>query len=251
MSTALWLYYNDGMFYFDEINNKKILKSDLIENALFTTRETCIKSKDENLIPFTLQNREELKNYLKIQKLIYPNQTHSANIETADFYKDFYKETDALILTDKRLGIFLNFADCTPIVLFDKTQNIGAIAHAGWRGTVAKIGPKTALKMREDYGCKIEDISALIGPCISKCCFEVGFEVYEKLCESVNTPPAYPKSEKVFADLKEINRIQLEQVGIKNIDICPYCTVCDNDKFFSYRKENGTHNRHSAVLWLN
>ena len=239
------------MFYFDKINNKEILKSDLINNAFFTTRETCIKSKDENLLSFTLQNREDFKKYLKIQKLVYPNQTHSTNIETADFNKDFYQETDALILTDKRLGIFLNFADCTPVILYDKVQNIGAIAHAGWRGTVGKIAAKTALKMNTDYDCKIENISALIGPCISNCCFEVGWEVYEKLCKSIDKAPEIPVGEKVFADLKEINKIQLEQVGIKNIDICPYCTACDNDKFFSYRKENGTTNRHSAVLWLN
>ena len=53
-----------------------------------------------------------------------------------------------------------------------------------------------------------------------------------------------------FVDLKEINKRQLEQSGVKNIDVCPYCTVCDNDMFFSYRKENATTNRHGAILKL-
>ena len=45
---------------------------------------------------------------------------------------------------------------------------------------------------------------------------------------------------------------QLIESGVKstNIDICPYCTVCDNNLFFSYRKENATTNRHSAVIKL-
>ena len=55
---------------------------------------------------------------------------------------------------------------------------------------------------------------------------------------------------KVYVDLKAINARQLEEAGVKNIDICPYCTVCDNDMFFSYRKENATTNRHSAVVRL-
>jgi len=239
------------MFYFDKINGKDILKSDLISNAFFTTRESFIKTKEENSLFLAEDNRKEVLKFLGVEKLVYPNQTHSSNVSTAIFDKDFYKETDALILTDRRIGIFLNFADCTPIVLFDKIRNIGAIAHGGWRGTVGRIGAKTALKMAEDYGCKMEDIFALIGPCISKCCFEVGWEVYEKLCESVDKIPEQPVAEKVFADLKEVNKLQLEQIGIKNIDVCPYCTVCDNEKFFSYRKENGTTNRHSAVLRLN
>ena len=53
-----------------------------------------------------------------------------------------------------------------------------------------------------------------------------------------------------FVDLKEINRRQLNEAGVEQVDVCPYCTVCDNDMFFSYRKEQATTNRHSAVLKL-
>ncbi len=54
----------------------------------------------------------------------------------------------------------------------------------------------------------------------------------------------------IFVDLKNINRQQLLEAGVSEIDVCPYCTVCNNDLFFSYRKENATTNRHSAVLKL-
>ena len=53
-----------------------------------------------------------------------------------------------------------------------------------------------------------------------------------------------------FVDLKAINKRQLEEAGLKEIDVCPYCTVCNNDLFYSYRKENRTKNRHHAVLKL-
>ena len=53
------------------------------------------------------------------------------------------------------------------------------------------------------------------------------------------------------ADLKGINKRQLEELGVKKIDVCPFCTVLDNDKFFSYRKENKTIKRHSAIIKCN
>ena len=56
---------------------------------------------------------------------------------------------------------------------------------------------------------------------------------------------------KLFVDLKGINRQQIVETGVESIDVCPYCTVCNNDMFFSYRKENATTSRHSAVLKLN
>ena len=51
-------------------------------------------------------------------------------------------------------------------------------------------------------------------------------------------------------DLKRINARQLEEIGVEKIDICPYCTSCNNDLFYSYRKENGTKERHYAVMMI-
>ena len=55
---------------------------------------------------------------------------------------------------------------------------------------------------------------------------------------------------KIYVNLKEINKRQLEEIGVKYIDVCPYCTSCNNDLFYSYRKEGGTTNRHSAIIKL-
>jgi hypothetical protein len=238
------------MFYFEEINGKKILKSDLIENvhAFFTTRELCIKSKENDVE----ENKKIISEYLKVESLISPTQTHSANIDIAKVDKFNYPETDGLIVTDNRCGIFLNFADCTPVILYDKKQNIGAISHAGWRGTAQKIAPLTVSKMITEFNSTPEDIVCVIGPAIGFCCYDVGEEVFDQLRKTVsNLENLYEKRDgKIFVDLKNINKRQLEEIGVEKIDVCPYCTVHDNDKFFSYRKENGTTNRHSAVLKL-
>lgn len=244
------------MFYFENINGKRILKSDFIKDAqaFFTTRDLCLCDKENDKNIEILNNREIISDYLKIDKnnLTYPEQTHSANIDIAIETRHDYPDCDALILTEKNIGIFLNFADCTPIILYDKEQNIGAIAHAGWRGTAQKIAPLTAQKLVKDFNSKIENITAVIGPAIGFCCYNVGQDVYEKLSKTVSKFEGLfeIRNGEIFVDLKGINRQQLEEIGIQKIDVCPYCTVHNNDLFYSYRNENGTGKRHSAVLKL-
>ncbi len=245
------------MFYFEKIDGKRILKSDLIKGAeaFFTTRDICICDKGVNKNEKAIKNDKKIiANYLKIpeKNLISPTQTHSANIDTAIATRHDYPDCDGLILTEKNLGIFLNFADCTPIILYDEKQNIGAVSHAGWRGTAQKIAPKTVEKMVKLYNSKPENITAVIGPAIGFCCYNVGEEVFEKLSKTVQNFERLSEIREgnIFVDLKNINKRQLKEIGIKEIDVCPYCTVHNNDLFFSYRNENATTKRHSAVLKL-
>ena len=245
------------MFYFENIEGKKILKSSLIKDAqaFFTTRDICICDKGLNNNGAVVQNRQQVAKYLNLapENLIYPTQTHSTNIDMADISRHDYPETDALILKDKNLAVFLNFADCTPIILYDEKQNIGAVSHAGWRGTGGKIGSLTVKKLVSEFGSNPQDIVGVIGPAIGFCCYDVGEEVYEKLSKTVSDFSGMfeIREGKIFVDLKGINKRQLEEAGVERIDVCPYCTVHNNDLFYSYRNENGTTLRHSAVLKLN
>ena len=214
------------MFSFYQITGKKVLKSSLLESAFFTTRE--FENTDISCRP---------------GRVIIPQQTHSDHVEFVDNRLE-YPDTDGLILTNTEDTICLRFADCTPLVFYDTKQKIGAVSHAGWRGTAASIGVKTIKKMKSNP----EDIIAIIGPAISICCYEVSEEVRDELLKTVNNSSGLYENRNV--DLKKINARQLEEIGVKNIDICPYCTSCNNDLFYSYRKENGTKNRHYAVLKL-
>ncbi len=215
------------MFYFDNFYGNKVLKSNYLKEitAFFTTRES---------VDFTK---------LKIERVLQPIQTHSDNVEFAD-YRDEYPNTDGLILTNTSDAIKLKFADCTPLIFYDKKQKIAAISHAGWRGTAAKIGTKTLIKMQSNP----KDIIAIIGPAIGICCYEVSEDVRDKLLATVNNKEGLYKNRNV--DLKQINAQQLREFGVKEIDICPYCTSCNNDLFYSYRKENGTDKRHFAIVKL-
>lgn len=206
------------MFYFEN----DILKSDFLEGVehFFTTR-----------------------NFKESLECIMPEQTHSDHVEFVD-ERTQYPDTDGLIITKSRQKIRLKFADCTPLLFYNPKTNTGAISHAGWRGTAQKIGVKTIEKM----GGQAKDTIVVIGPTIGLCCYEVSDDVKTKLLQTVkDTANLYNNCN---VDLKAINARQLQEVGVEKIDICPYCTSCNNDLFYSYRKENGTMQRHFAVLQL-
>ena len=220
------------MFYFDEYLGKRVLRSDFLSdvNAFFTT-------KDE--FDFSL---------IKNKNIITPTQTHSDNIQVVNNSQIDYPNTDGLIFNQKDIVVYLKFADCTPIIFYDRKNKISAISHAGWRGTASRIAVKTVIKMKENFNSEYKDIIVLIGPAISICCYEVGEDVKEKLLSTVkNKEGLYQNS---FVNLQRINARQLEETGIEKIDIAPFCTCCNNDTFYSYRKENGTQKRHYAVVEL-
>ena len=197
------------MYYFEKINGKKILKSDLINNAyaFFTTRDSFLLSKDNIQPKIVEENKSAICNYLNIDKnnLITPEQTHSSNIDIAKIKKQNYPQTDGLILTEPKLAIFLNFADCTPLIFYDEKQNIGAVSHAGWRGTAQKISSLTVEKLVKEFDSKKENIKVLIGPTICTNCFDIGEEVFEKLKITVDNPKNLflQQGDNIYADLKD------------------------------------------------
>lgn len=246
------------MFYFEEINGKRILKSSVLDglNHFFTTRESVIKTKESDFEKIVEDNKKDVCKFLGIEEdnLIHPSQTHTSNVEVAKVGVSSYPDTDGLILSNKEQAVYLNFADCTPVIIYDLERKIAAVSHAGWRGTAANIVSKTIQKMVEEFGSNPANSKCAIGPAISFCCYNVGEDVYRELAKTVRDFSGLSEIRQgnIYVDLKGINKRQLIEAGVKaeNIDVCPYCTVCNNSLFFSYRKENATTNRHSAVVKL-
>ena len=215
------------MFYFENYHGKKVLRNDLLKDidAFFTTREG-----------FNFDD-------LKAERIITPTQTHSSNVEKV-YAKDKYFNVDALILDKPNIACVLRFADCSPIILYNPNRKKAGIVHAGWRGTAEKISKKAVKALGGDP----KDIIAVIGPTICIDCYEVSMDVRDLLLATVKDTSGL--FDKMNVDLKGINERQLREAGVETIDVCPYCTSCNNDLFYSYRKENGTDQRHYAVLKL-
>ena len=236
------------MFYFDFIEGKKVLKSDLLSDVehFFTTRDLCIYSKTEDM----RNNREKVEKYIN-KKLAMCHPVHGIDIEKVIDGKYFYQNVDGLIIENKG-ACALNFGDCTPLIFYVK--NIAMISHAGWRGTALSMAKESVKKLTIEYNVRAEDIKVAIGPTICFDCYKVGEEVYNSLSETIKKTKDLLKVEKgeYYVDLKGINKQQLLECGVldKNIDVCPYCTACGEKLFYSYRYENKTGYRHSAVIKL-
>jgi YfiH family protein len=246
------------MFRQEDFMGRRVLKSSLTDDfvdveAFFTTRDLPLKNGErEDLIQTIEDNKKLVSRGLGIssEKLFIPIQTHSDNIRCVDVNTaGCIEDTDALVTNNREVALALNFADCVPLIFYDPIKKVIASAHAGWRGTVAKIGVKTVNRMVEEFGSKPSDIIALIGPAIGLCCFEVGEDVLNKIVMSVDGDVQNAISDN-HADLKMINKIQLLASGLKKIDVCEYCTSCNTELFYSYRKEKGHTARHSAVIAL-
>ena len=163
-------------------------------------------------------------------------------------------EADGLITDLKNVPLVIFTADCTPILLHDPVRGAVGAVHAGWRGTVMDIIGKAVRKMCEVYGCKAENICAAIGPCISKCCFETGGEVYEAVAdilgEEVERYADKKTDGKYMLDLKGINEHLLRRAGVKNIEISEECTKCSHDKYWSHRATGGKRGTQCSCIVL-
>lgn len=211
-----------------------------------------------------LQNRHLLSETLGIPLdwFVFPRQTHSANIAVIDHTHrgkgaftrdDAIPDTDALICNIPHIFIVIQVADCVPVLLLDTENKAVAAIHAGWRGTVQEIVPRTIEAMTKQYGTKAQKIVAGIGPSIGKCCYNVGNEVKEKFSILSSSFSIFEtKNNKLHLDLWEANKNQLIQAGVEeqNIEIAETCTKCNQHTFFSSRHGNGNTGRFTAGIML-
>lgn len=255
------------MFYFEELKFNdgtvaKVLKSSLLEGVehFFTTRDFVLsQGSKEDLQEIVLKNRKKLCDFFCVSnsQLHIPKQTHSDNVAIISSEANNLENTDGLVSNIKNSILLLNFADCTPIILYDRKKSVGAVVHAGWRGTAQKIVQKAVNTMQMVFQSELDDIVAAIGPAIGPCCYCTDSDVYYNIRGTVQCTNTTLFGEieqelqkKYFIDLKKVNETQLREIGVKNVDVTDFCTSCKNDLFFSYRKEHGDTARHSAVLMI-
>lgn len=167
-------------------------------------------------------------------------QVHGSEIWTTSI-AGFQTGFDAVLTSEQGIFVGVGIADCCPILLADPIRQTAAAIHAGWKGTVAQIVSKTTSAMIAS-GSNPTDILAYIGPCISLTHFEVGDEVAEQF------EMKEKRGARWHVDLKATNAAQLQALGVTQIEISDYCTVANNNVFFSHRKEKGITGRMLAVI---
>ncbi len=163
-------------------------------------------------------------------------------------------DVDAMITNKKGICIVTQAADCVPILFFDPVKKVIGAAHAGWKGTVAKIPAEMVKAFIKEFGSKPTDLIVGIGPSIGPCCYEVGGEVVQMVFSTFGTTNGLiltdEENNKQIFNLWETNRRVLFEAGVKveNIELAGLCTKCQNSFFFSARA--GDHGRFGAGIML-
>lgn len=178
-------------------------------------------------------------------QVVTARQTHSTErclIESPEQAAGPQPECDAMVtrLSDVLIGI--QTADCLPILIGDpKTGTIAAI-HAGWRGTAGRITERTIADMMMLHGVNTGDCIAALGPAACVDCYEVGQDVIDRYKSEFgywrNLLVNF-KENKAHLDVRAANVQQLRFCGFDEdrIHVADYCTMHQNDLFFSYRRE--------------
>ena len=213
-----------------------------------------------NCSPFCGDNEDHVRRNQKLlsrelppsfAELVIPRQVHGTKITlidkaflslSADEQQAELDGVDALITTEPGYCICVSTADCVPILIYDRKNQVVAAIHSGWRGTVDGITTKTLEMMKERFGTTGRDVSVIIGPSISLESFEVGEEVYsafeEKGFNLSNISIWKPRKKKYHIDLPAAITEQLRAFGVfkKNIECANICTFIRYEEFFSARR---------------
>ncbi len=164
-----------------------------------------------------------------------------------------HKKADAIFTNNPEVTLFMRFADCVPVLLYDPVVRVVGIIHAGWQGTVKKIISEAILTIKDRYSVNPADIYAGIGPSIGKCHYQVGQDVVDEVRNSFGYHASNlldNREGKTYFDLWKANRILLEENGIKNIEVAEICTACHTEEWFSHRAEKGKTGRFAAAIFL-
>lgn len=186
-------------------------------------------------------------------------QVHGTGVAKVDWADAGQRQegADALITDAVGLPLFLVFADCTPIVLYDPRRHVLGACHAGWRGTVNGAAAATLWAMQAAYDTDPADVLVGIGPSIGPASYEVGPEVYELALVKLNRAerffyfPNGPDARPYF-DLWQANAAQLMEAGVPeaHITIAGIDTAQATDEFYSHRAEKGRCGLFGMLAWL-
>lgn len=141
-------------------------------------------------------------------------------------------------------------ADCLPVIVADEDGTVVGAAHAGWRGLCDGVIEHLVTAMAVEP----TRLKAWLGPAIAPTHFEVGPEVRDaflvadpEAANAFHTGGARPGH--FMADIYALATQRLNRLGITSVSGGGLCTVSDNARFFSYRRDGQT-GRMATLVWL-
>lgn len=204
------------------------------------------------------ENRKLIIQSMGMNPMVFLRQVHEDHIQVLkkddNDLKDVFEPgkevytADGLITDIQGLALVIQMADCQAVVLYDPDKKVVANVHSGWRGSLKNIVGKCVDAMKDNFGCRPEDIIAGISPSLGPCCAE--FVNYED--EIPEQYWSYKSLDTPYFDFWKITKDQLMDKGVEEnkIENMNICTKCNTDDFYSYRGEKKT-GRFACVIGMN
>ena len=233
------MYFSKQLNNFSNIKHCFFSRENGFSKGIYSSMNCGLGSNDNKKI--IEKNLSTVSNKMDIERkdLILMNQTHSNKVIIINQNNIDKKiiDSDAIITNQKGIALSVLTADCVPIILYDKTNDIIACIHAGWKGAIAGIIKNTVEKIYEMKN--FNEIIAVIGPCIGKKSYEVDLEFYKNFTKETKKNKIFfirKKSDKFNFDIRGYVKNKLNESGVDNIDNIEFDTFKENDKFYSYRR---------------
>lgn len=160
---------------------------------------------------------------------------------------------DGIFTNKPEVTLIMRFADCVPLLFHDPVQKVVGIVHAGWQGTLLRIGSEAVRAIKQRYGSSASDLRVGLGPSICGKCYQVGEEVRQKFLKSWGSDAEQFFSQQetgLYLDLWGANEWVLRQTGVAQVENSGMCTAEHLDAWYSYRKEKGVTGRFAVVIAL-
>lgn len=153
-------------------------------------------------------------------------------------------------------------ADCLPVLITNRQENIVTGIHAGWRSLLMDVIENSVVALKQDP----QDLFVWLGPAISQKAFEIGLEVksafsyrntlLQNLPEADRNPENLfiptKNTGKYYADIYGLAKLRLQNLGIPLSQIYggDFCTYSDPDRFYSYRRDGNKSGRLASFIWI-
>lgn len=180
------------------------------------------------------------------------NQVHGTQVATLNAPLSRVVEADAAVTTQPDVICAIQTADCLPVFFCDVDGTRVAAAHAGWAGLQAGVLESTLVHFPDPAL-----VMAWLGPAISQQHFEVGPEVKAGFMAAApveqrdSIAKAFIPSARQqhwYADLYQLATLRLVSLGVKVFG-GGLCTFDDQERFFSYRRDQVT-GRMASLIYI-
>ena len=253
------MFYSKKLLEFPEINHGFFNKNGGVSKGIYKSLNCGVGSKDKKANVNKNLNIVKRKISKKSKEIFLVKQIHgsksiflskNSNIKNRSIF------ADAITTEKKNFPIAVLTADCLPLLVFDKKKKMIAAIHAGWRGTYKGIIQKV-IKLMFSKGCKKEDMTVAIGPCISVKSYEVKKGCKDSFLKKnrKNIKFFKKKKDKIYFDLLNYSKKQVKLMKIKNIDLLNIDTFNEKNNFFSARRSlklnHNDYGRNISIIVIN